>query len=115
MVSDLSGLEVLGILEFMCRDFELRAFDAAALSRLPKLRLVDLSGSVLWGDPYSDDTSDNDTSGHQPVRGYDMVKYLSLGVVQHLLHLQRVYPNSTWVVDEYQGPYSGAAADSRIN
>jgi hypothetical protein len=95
MVSDLPRLEVLEMLRFMCREFELRAFDATALlSMLPNLRLVDLSGTTLWGDPFDDDTSD-----HQAVQGYDMVQYLPVHVVQQLLHLQRAYPSITWVVD----------------
>ena len=86
MVSDLPGLEVLEMIDLMCQAFELRAFDAAALSKLPKLRLVGLSGTpFLWGEPFSDDTS-----GHQAVQG-------------QLMQLQRACPNITWVVDEFLG------------
>lgn len=94
MISALPQLEVLEVLDFTIEALELRAFDAAVLSRLPQLRRVDLSGSLLWEDP-----SHDDPSGHQPVQGDDMVDYLPVRVVQQLLHLQRTYPNITWAVD----------------
>ena len=96
MVSELPRLEVLEVLAFTCQALELRAFDAAVLARLPQLRRVDLSGSLLWDGP-----SDDDASGHEPVQGDDMVQYVPVRVVQQLIDLQRAYPNITWVVDEY--------------
>ena len=66
MISELARLEVLEVLGVTRRAFELLAFDATALARLPKLRLVDLSGSLLW----------DDASVDKPVRGSDMKEYL---------------------------------------
>jgi hypothetical protein len=97
MISELPQLEVLEVLDFTIQAVELRAFDAAVLARLPKLRQVDLSGSLLWDGPSDDD----DASSHQPVQGDDMVQYLPVRVVQQLMDLQRAYPNITWVVDDY--------------
>ena len=93
VISELPQLEILEVLECTDQVFELLAFDAAALSRLPKLRLVDLSGSVLWAD----------TSGHEAVHGDNVQKYLPLRVVQHLMSLQRTNPDIAWVLGEDVG------------
>jgi hypothetical protein len=93
MISALPRLEVLEVLDFTIRALELRAFEGKVLSGLPKLRLVDLTGSLLW-----DDLSD-DSSADQPLQGNDMVDYLPVHVVQQLLHLQHAYPNITWAVN----------------
>ena len=86
-ISELPRLEILEVRNCTDPGFELLAFDAAALSRLPKLRLVDLSWSVLWAH----------TSGHEGVPGDDVQKYLPLRVVQHLVSLQRANPAIEWV------------------
>ena len=88
MISELAQLEVLEVLGVTWRAFELLDFDATALSRLPKLRRVDLSGSLLW----------DDASVDKPVRGDDMRKYLPLRVVHHLISLQRANPKVEWVL-----------------
>jgi hypothetical protein len=88
MISELARLEVLEVLGVTWHAFQLLDFDATALSRLPKLRLVDLSGSLLW----------DDASVDKPVQGPDMKKYLPLRVVHHLMSLQRANPNIEWVL-----------------
>ena len=92
VISEMPRLEVLAVhnstISSLTETFELLKFDAAALSRLPKLRLVDLSGSLLWAD----------TSGHEAVHGDNMQKYLPLLVVQHLMSLQRAKPDVEWVL-----------------
>jgi hypothetical protein len=95
MISELARLEVLEVLGVRWRAFELLAFDATTLSRLPTLRLVDLSGSLLW----------DDTSGHDAVQGGDMRDYLPLRVVHHLMCLQRAnHPNVEWLLGKtHQG------------
>ena len=93
LISELPQLEVLAVLNVTWQVFELLDFDATALSRLPKLRLVDLSGSLLWADP----------GGGTPVQGKDMLEYLPLRVVQHLVSLQRAYPTIEWVLGKTQG------------
>jgi hypothetical protein len=80
VISEMPQLEILEVLDCADPGFELLAFDATALARLSKLRLVDLSGSVLWAD----------TSGrHETVHGDNVLKYLPVRVVQHLVSLQR--------------------------
>lgn len=93
MISELPQLEVLEVLGVIWQAFELLDFDATALSRLPNLRLVDLSGSLLWADP----------GGGTPVQGKDMLEYLPLRVVQHLVSLQRAYPTIEWVLGKGVG------------
>jgi hypothetical protein len=94
MISEMPQLEVLEV--FKCRRhgaFELLDFDAATLARLPKLRRVDLSGSLLWAD----------TSGHEAVHGDNMQTYLPLRVVHHLMCLQLANPNVEWVLGKGVG------------
>jgi hypothetical protein len=89
LISEMPRLEVLKVLKsWHLGAFELLDFDVAVLSRLPKLRLVDLSGSKLWAN----------TSGHEAVQGKDMRNYLPLRVVHHLMSLQRANPNIEWVL-----------------
>jgi hypothetical protein len=88
MISELARLEVLAVLGVTWRAFEVLDFNATALSRLPKLRLVDLSRSLLW----------DDASVDKPVEGPDMKNYLPLRVVHHLMSLQRANPNVEWVL-----------------
>jgi hypothetical protein len=85
LTSEMPRLEVLKVASGAC---ELLDFDAAALARLPKLRLVDLSGSKLWAN----------TSDHDAVQGKDMRGLLLLPVVHHLMCLQRANPNIEWVL-----------------
>ena len=95
MISELARLEVLEVLGVTRRAFELLAFDATALARLPKLRLVDLSGSLLWDDALVD----------RPVRGSDMKEYLALRVVNRLMSLQRANANVEWVLGNDMSNY----------
>ena len=88
VISEMPQLEILEVRDCTDPSFELLAFDAAALSRLPKLRLVDLSRSVLWA--Y--------TSGHEAMPDDDVQKYLPLRVVQHLVSLQPANPAIEWVL-----------------
>lgn len=84
MISELAELEILEVLETV-RAFMLLAFDAAALSELPKLRLVNLSGSLLWEDQH-----------YSRVTGDAKREYLPLPVVRQLMSLQRAHPNIEW-------------------
>ena len=92
LISEMPQLEVV---EFKSRHgaFELLGFDVTALSRLPKLRLVDLSGSKLW----------SNTSRRDAVRGQDMRSYLPLRVVHQQMCLQRANPDVEWVLRKTQG------------
>ena len=86
MISEMLQLEVLEVSKCTHHGpFELLDFDVTALSRLPKLRLVDLSGSKLWVD----------TSFPEAVRGENG---LPLQVAQHLMCLQRARPGIEWVL-----------------
>jgi hypothetical protein len=93
VISEMPQLEILEVLDCTDVGFQLLAFDVTALSRLPKLRLVDLSESVLWAD----------VAGGTPVQGKDMLKYLPLRVVQHLMCLQRANPDIVWVLGKDVG------------
>jgi hypothetical protein len=84
IISELPKLEILEVLEFRDPGFELVDFDAAALSGLPSLRLVDLEGSKLWVD-----TSFAEAAGSDG---------LPLQVAQHLMCLQRARPGIEWVL-----------------
>ena len=88
VISEMPQLEILEVRDCTNPGFELLAFDAAALSRLPKLRLVDLTRSVLWAS----------TSDHEAVHGDSVLKYLPLRVVQHLVSLQRANPAIEWML-----------------
>jgi hypothetical protein len=87
MISELPQLEVLEVLE-TDEAFELLAFDAAVLSKLPKLRLVKLSGSLL-GD---------EQSTHMPVNGDARWEDLPLPLFRKLTALQQVNPNIEWAL-----------------
>ena len=87
VISEMPQLEVLAVLDIN-PDFELLDFDVAALARLPKLRLVNLSGSLLW----------DDTLGYEAVHGDNVQEYLPLRVEQHLVCLQRANPAIEWVL-----------------
>ena len=93
VISEMPQLEILEVHSSSREMFELLAFDATALSRLPKLRLVDLSGSLLL----------DDASGHEAVHGGNVQKYLPLRVQQHLMCLQRANPDIKWVLGEGVG------------
>ena len=93
VISEMPQLEVLEVLDTTDPKFELLKFDVAALSRLPKLRRVDLSGSLLW----------DDASGHEAVHGGNVQKYLPLRVEQHLMCLQRTNPAIEWVLGKGVG------------
>lgn len=85
MISGLLQLEILEVTDAE-EAFDLLDFDAVALAKLPKLRLVNLAGSVLWdGGP-----------AEQPVQGDAKRDYLPLPVVHHLVCLQRALPNIEW-------------------
>jgi hypothetical protein len=81
MVSQLRQLEVLELLE-ADDALDMAALRASALSRLPKLRLLNLSGTLLWGSRPSDLSR----------------RWSELRVVQHLMNLQRKFPNIEWVI-----------------
>lgn len=94
MISELPQLEVLEVLNTRYPRFELLDISVAALSRLPKLRLVDLSMSLLW--EYQ--------SGHEAMHSNEyMPGYLPFRVVHHLLSLQRANPNIQWVLGSSLG------------
>ena len=93
VISDLPQLKILEVLDCTDPGFELLAFDATALSRLPKLRLVDLSRSMLWAH----------TSGNEAVHSDNVLEYLPLRVVQHLVSLQRANPDVQWVLGKGVG------------
>ena len=83
--SGLRQLEVLEVLEAR-QALDLGAFDATALSRLPKLRLLNLTGSLLW--------SLHTTTATR------RVQMDQLQTVQHLMNLQRRFPNIEWVLGQ---------------
>ena len=93
VISEMPQLEILELLDCTDPGFQLLAFDATALSRLPKLRLVDLSGSLLWAH----------TSGNEAVHGDNVLEFLPLRVVQHLVSLQRANPDVQWVLGKGVG------------
>jgi hypothetical protein len=90
MIADLPQLEILNVVNSI--DIGLSAADAVPLSRLPKLRVIDLSGSQLC----------NDDRPMHPVQSRDQQWRLHVFVVQQLLHLQRALPHVEWVVDSLQ-------------
>jgi hypothetical protein len=101
MISGLLQLETLEVIDAE-EAFDLLAVDAVALSKLPKLRLVNLSGSVLWDGGPTD----------QPVQGDAKLSYLPLPVVHHLVCLQRAVPTIEWELghDQHWPPSSPALA-----
>ena len=79
MTSGLPRLEELAV--HLGTTFDLFVLDAAALLRLPQLRLLDLSGSPLW------DSRPGESDEHMPM--YE---------VERLMHLQRACPRIEWVL-----------------
>jgi hypothetical protein len=94
VISEMPQLEILEVLDCTDPGFQLLAFDVTALSKLPKLRLVDLSESVLWADV---------AGGTPAVQGKDMLEYLPLRVIQHLMSLQRTNADIEWVLGKDVG------------
>ena len=94
MMWDLPQLEVLEVLNTRYPRFELLDFDVTALSRLPKLRLVDLLGSKLWVDMAFPEAA---------VRGENMQNGLPMQVAQHMMCLQRARPGVEWVLGSNNG------------
>jgi hypothetical protein len=80
MTSGLPRLEELAV--HLDTTFDLYVLDAAALLRLPQLRLLDLSGSPLW-----DSHHPGESDEHMP-----------MCEVERLMHLQRVCPHIEWVL-----------------
>lgn len=81
VISDLPMLEELEL--HLETTFDLFVLDAAALSRWPKLRLLDLSGSQLWD--------------FRQARGPER---MPMREVERLMHLQRACPRIEWVPRE---------------
>jgi hypothetical protein len=86
MVRSCCSLAILEIFN-ASKAFDVFTVDATALSRLPKLRMINLARSLLY---------EPTESQCNRVRG-EVESYLPVRVVQHMMWLQRATPRIKWV------------------